>query len=164
MYRKALGWTAGVACVFLMVSVVAPPAMASARTEAADSIRQFTLDEDFLHRWMAIKRDAVSRDVHLQLFRMNGDGMKPIGGETLGAMSEHLDREPGVHELLADHDMTARDFVLGFLALMTSRMALVSHAQVAGVNPDNVDFVRAHQQEIDRFIKADMRAQTGGAN
>ncbi|KEZ76395.1 hypothetical protein [Salinisphaera hydrothermalis] len=145
----------------LLVSAWASIALASEADDVA-AFRDFQLDSHYLHRWMAVKREATAKGVRMQVLPLQSGGSAASGNDSLSALTAHLDAEPGVHAILAHHGMTARDFVLGSLVLVTARMALYPGAggdAQAGVSRHNLDFVRAHKAEVDRFIQQDMRAQ-----
>lgn len=161
MYRRirfTRAWAVrGLVLTIALSAALVSVAGASPADDAA-AVRDFRLNDAYLHRWMAIKREARTKQVKLQLFEMRGGAMKPVGS-SLDTMSAHVDAEPGVHAILASHDMSARDFIIGTSVLISSRMALMSGTETSNVNPDNVAYVKAHQQEIDRFVQEDMRAQ-----
>ncbi|HET7314482.1 hypothetical protein [Salinisphaera sp.] len=145
------------ASLILVAAMLSPVAGASQADDAA-AVRDFKLNTDYLHRWMAVKRNAADQGVRMRLFKMHDGKMTAVGGNSLNAMSAHLDAEPGVHAILAEHDMSARGFILGSFALMSARLALIPHAEGSNVNPDNVAFVKAHKDEIDRFIRQNLQA------
>src|SRR5699024_6928004 len=68
------------------------------------------------------------------------------------------DAKPGVHDMLASHDVTARQMLLGMMTLMSAAMQnlavthpkMAAHMKSDGPKPDaaNVAFYKAHQAQI----------------
>jgi hypothetical protein len=144
------------ACIGLLST--APVASANPAEDVA-ALKNFTLTEDYLHRWMAAKKEAANKGISLRpvapaQMRSNDGDMPP-----LSKMIEHVDHQPGAHGLLARHDMTARQYVLGSMALMISSLTVLAGAQGDTLNQDNVDFVRAHEEELKAYLRRERHAK-----
>lgn len=140
-------------CLGLMSTV--PTASANPAEDMA-ALKNFTLNEDYLHRWMAAKDEAKAKDISLGL--MTPKQMRSGKGalSSLSAIVKKIDNTKGADALLARHDMTSRQYVLGSVALMTSELAIVAKNMggnaPAAMNQHNVDFVRDHMDEIKAYL------------
>jgi hypothetical protein len=138
------------ACIGLMST--APVAHANPAEDMA-ALKNFTLTEGYLHRWMAAKNEAHEKGTSLQL--LSPAQMSSSAGHMppLSKMVDHVDNQPGAHALLASHDMTTRQYVLGSMALMLGELTVFAGAEGEVLNQDNVDFVRTHQDEIKAYLR-----------
>lgn len=130
---------------------MAPVANANPAEDMA-ALKNFTLTENYLHRWMAVKNEAPMKGISLQLF--SPGQMRSNAGRmpSLSKMVEHVDHQPGAHDLLAGHNMTARQYVLGSMSLMVSELTVLAGAKGDTLNQANIDFVRAHKNEIKAYL------------
>jgi hypothetical protein len=114
---------------------------------AADQavVQQYTLTEDSYQKLLATAKDAKANKVQI--------GIVDPNAHSLDARVADLSKDPQVGALLARHDLSARDFLLGEYALLDAEFA-VKYSNTPGVdkhlaNPANVALFRKHEAEID---------------
>ncbi|MHC1479271.1 hypothetical protein ACYJW8_03390 [Frateuria aurantia] len=130
---------------------------------AADlqAIASFPLNEDVLHRLMAVVKEGHALGIHPNQPSQNG------GAYTLDNIAaQAVSADPRIAPLLARYGFTPRQFLLTNMAMSAAAIAVQAkqHPELAGyvdpsrVNPANVAFYQAHLPEITSFL----RAQQGG--
>lgn len=143
------------ACLGLLSMV---PAASANPAEDMAALKNFTLNEDYLHRWIAAKKEAKDKGISLGLMTpgqmASGSGAMP----SLSEMVDKIDHTPGADDLLARHDMTSQQFVDGSVAILMGAMTVLTKqlgGSVSGptLNQDNVDFVRDHMGEIKAYLR-----------
>jgi hypothetical protein len=107
-------------------------------------LQHYTLTEEGYQRLMATAKDAAANHISMNVLDATG--------QSLDQTAENLDARPGVHTLLARHDLTARQFLLGEYSLIGAGMAVkyAGHPGIdtARVNPANVALYRRHEAEL----------------
>ena len=152
---RSLPRTVTVLCsLALAVMLLMPMAQASSLSKNDKAqIRNFTLSETFIHRVEAMvqdARDGTAPPPELDMSQV----------DSLDELAQKLDSKPGMHELLAKHHLTAKEYVTGTLALASAMMVAqasedpgqAKYLQDKNINAHNVAFYKAHRQEIDRFM------------
>lgn len=138
------------ACIGLLSMA---PAVNANPAEDMAALKKFTLTEDTLHHWMEAREEASRKGVSLQMITPSQMRSNKGGMPSLQAMIDHVDHQPGASDLLARHDMTSRQYVLASMALMLGSLNALAGAEGDTLNQDNVDFIRAHQKEIEAYLK-----------
>ena len=90
-------------------------------------------------------------------------------GDTCGSIDQaaaHYDAQPGVHAMLASHDLTAREMVLGMMTLTGAAMQDLrrQHPQAMAeggmpVSAANMAFYEAHKAQLHQHMQAVAREQ-----
>ena len=141
--------------IALMVAAVAlgSETAAAAGLDTADqaTLAKHVLTEDELNRLAAVMDDAKARG--------RAPSVNMVGVSSLDELAARTDKEPGVHDLLAAHGFTARNYVVA--ALTTARTAMTARMG-GGAGTPNVAFYRAHQTQIDRMMN--LSPGSGGAS
>lgn len=143
------------ALVALMFTLPAPAAGLSAADQK--TLSGYTLSSGFLDRCKAVVADARARHVEV------GGNFLGGGAGGLDGMAARIDAKPGVHEILAAHALSAREYLIGSIALMRAAMAVQMSADPAQAqyvdqsktSAANLAFYRAHRAEIDALMHAD---------
>jgi cytochrome c551/c552 len=108
-------------------------------------VQRYTLTEDSYQKLLATAKDAKANKVKIDMLDPNA--------HTLDDRAADLNKNPDVSALLARHDLTPREFLLGEYALLGAEYA-VKYGNTPGVdkhlaNPANVALFRKHEAEID---------------
>jgi hypothetical protein len=109
------------------------------------SVQHYMLTEDSYQKLLATAKDAKANKVKIDMLDPNA--------HTLDDRAADLNKNPDVSALLARHDLTPREFLLGEYALLGAEYA-VKYGNTPGVdkhlaNPANVALFRKHEAEID---------------
>lgn len=146
-----------VLAVLVLAAGLALPAAAALSSEDEAAIRNYTLTVDYLESVEALTEDAQARGI-----KANLDAEDFRQSKNLDELAEKFDTQAGVHDLLAEHDLTAREYLLGAFALMGASMVVKygddpqqgKHIDKSKVNPANVAFYRKHQDKIEALMAA----------
>lgn len=152
--------------IFLVLAVTAAVAFAPTAHAGKDSVsnadmaavHDFKLDEAFLRRYMATGDEIAEHPCKLGLM-----GLLKGNSDTtsLDQMAAEYDARPGVHAMLARHDLTARQMILGVAALTQAAASDMArqHPGLAGDNPApsvsdaNLRFYRAHKATLHHHMQ-----------
>jgi hypothetical protein len=136
--------------ILTLALVVAPPTNAGGLTAADQAaVARYNLTEDFLERALALARDVATQHAAQPPLDLSGV-------TSLDDMAAKLEAEPSVHDLLAKHGFTAKDYLVGTAALGQSMLAARLEADPAQANTidrskfndANVAFYRTHQDKV----------------
>jgi hypothetical protein len=148
----------------------AAPAGASATSAgdgAADALelRDYELSMDDVRQWGAAAR-AVAR-----LARENPQWEDQLSMEasdaSIDAFAAQLEQLPAVREAIEDAGLSPREYAVTTFVVVQSMLAQAaiqqganadSFAMKAGINPDNVTFMKEHEAEI-RAVFADLQGK-----
>lgn len=151
------------AALALMLAVVpvlhaqegGPPPLPAADLQAIDAC---TLNEDVLHRLMAVVKQGHALGIHPS----QPHAAQDAGPYTLDTIADQaVAADPRIAPLLARYGFTPRQFLLTNMAMSRAALALQAkqHPELAGyvdarhVNAANVAFYEAHLAEITRFLR-----------
>lgn len=149
----------------LLLSATSGAAFAADAPSAADiaAMRSFTLDETFLQHYMDASDDIARDPCRLGMI----DLLK--GGDSFTSIDQaaaHYDAQPGVHAMLASHDLTAREMVLGMMTLTSAAVQDMrkQHPQAMAegslpVSSANMAFYEAHKAQIHQHMQSVAREQ-----
>jgi hypothetical protein len=138
----------------------APPAAAQAgSSDDAQAIAGYTLSMDKLTAFRDATLDlkkAVEGDAEMAA-RAEAWDQADDEHQTLTELAGRIESEPKLKAALASHGLTAREYMLVQLATVQAMMAesLLGMKQAtlpAGVNPKNVEFVKAHKAELQELL------------
>lgn len=147
---------AGLLAALLLPLGLALPAAAALTAEDQAEVRAYELTTDYLAQVEALTEDARAQGVRASLepedFRE---------AENLDALAARLDAKPGVHALLAEHDLSAREYLVGALALFGAALVArygddpekAAAIDESKVNPEQVAFYEAHRERIEALMQ-----------
>ena len=155
---------AALLCLILGAGVTAPAAAAPTGPSAADiaAMQNYTLTEGFLEKWKAIQKDGLKDPCNLSLISLMKDESAP---QSLDKTAAKYDAQPGVHAMLASHDITARDYLLGSTTLLAAgfQQMAIEHPEMVTkgyikpqpwkVSAASMSVYRAHKDEIHQFMQ-----------
>lgn len=151
----------------LTLIIIAPPSAhageASQQLSAVDAaaFRNFTLTEEFLDKYMAVEADIAKDPCNLGPFEVMHMGKDKPEFSSLDKAAAHWDAKPGVHDMLASHDMKAKQMMLGFVTLLGAAMQdlATKYPQMTDgnsklrISADNMAFFHAHQKEYMQHMR-----------
>lgn len=153
---------------FALSVAAAPPVHASdtghtPSTADIAAYRNFKLTDEFFDRYMAVEDDIAKDPCRLGMIGMLAGEYKNM---SLDEAAAHWDTKPGVHAMLASHDITAKQMILGFGTLMSAafqdlaqKYPKMSDGNGPQVSEANMAFYRSHKAEIRKFSRERMRRQ-----
>lgn len=162
--RSTFGFFTATLALVLCMSIAParadnPPAHISAADKAA--FENFRLNEDFLDKYKAVEDNIAEDPCKLGMIDMLKGKTKAT---SLDEGAAHWDAKPGVHAMLARHDVTARQMLLGMMTLMSAamqdlaathpKMAAHMHSEGPKTDAANVAFYKAHQADIRQHSRA----------
>lgn len=132
------------------------PAHAEAEEFSAEDlalIKSFPLTTDFLQKWTAVNQDTTV--LSCNVYALN------LTAETIDDRAKEYDARPGVHAVLANNGLTAREVVLGTTTLAVVGLQVLREkfkwldddAEQLPVNETNVKFYWDHYEEIRKLDK-----------
>lgn len=151
-------------------AVSAAATAAAGEPSAADmqAIHNFKLTPGFLENYEAYSAEAIQKPCELNPFILL---QKTSGGsQSLDATIAAFDAQPGVHEALKRHGLTARDVLLGMMTWIraAAQELVAQHPEMAQngeikvdvpVSAENMAFYRQHKDEFHRKMTELGRAQ-----
>ncbi|SMF08770.1 hypothetical protein SAMN06265365_102155 [Tistlia consotensis] len=157
---RALERLTALAAALVMLAALALPAAAALSEQDQAAIRNYTLTTRYLSQVQALTRDAEAKGVKASL---DADDFKKA--KDLDALAAQLDAKPGVHALMAAHGLTAREYLVGALALYGAGMVVKygddpqqgKYIDKSKANPKNVEFYKQHQKEIEAMMAAEQK-------
>lgn len=147
------------------------------QTVAMEAVANFRLTDSFLKRDLAYTLDG-SRDPCRYAF-LPLLGKLQNGHASLDQIAAEYDARPGVHAMLAKHGLTAREALVGGLAMLSASISVMTPearrlgATISQSGPQtpttraNIAFYKAHLPEINAFharlsAVASQRVRQGG--
>lgn len=113
------------------------------------AIHDFQLNEDFLSRVQATVADIDKDPCRLGFMKL----LVSVNGDmSISEVAAQYDAQPGVHEMLGKHGLTASNLLLGTAALMS--VAAQEDAQTLDyfqAGAANIAFFKAHKEAIQQF-------------
>lgn len=141
------------------------PTAHSMTMEDLQAVQSFQLTEDFLARYQAVQQDISKNPAQLGMtcITHNAARLHHQHGSLDKAIAKWTSR-PGVSEMLASHNMTAREFMVGKAALAFAHIGYLKqqHPKLAkrltsenapfAASDENIAFYAAHRKEIHQFM------------
>jgi hypothetical protein len=132
---------------------VAPPALPQADKE---QIKQYKLNDDVFGRLTAATREARAQGIPPQAAP---DATKVHSLNDLA--NQAMAADPRIPALVKKYGFTPREFMIANIALMNAIMvvqarndpALSNNLNQVWVNPDNIRFVEAHQDDVQALLR-----------
>jgi hypothetical protein len=109
------------------------------------AVQHYTLTEDSYQKLMAVAKDAKDNQLQIRIFDPKAHSLDDTQAD--------LDKSADVRALLARHNVSPREFLLGEYALLGAEFA-VKYPNQPGfdsnlANPANIALFRKHEAEID---------------
>lgn len=127
----------------------------------AAAFRNFQLSDDFLDKFLAVQDEIAADPCKLGMIDLMKDKHENM---SLSEAAARWDAKPGVHAMLASHDITARQMLLGVGTLMSAamqdlaathpKMAARMHHEGPKVSDANMAFYKAHKAAIREHSRA----------
>lgn len=151
--KKANGLTRGMAALALCLIATVPAACAASSSGGADP-QGFTLTDGFLAKYQAAELDIAKDPCRLGFVKFMGMGMAGANGGdmSLQQAATRYDAQPGVHDMLQRHGLTAGEMLTGAATLLRAGLQ-DTHAASGGtpVSAANMAFYRSHKDAIHQF-------------
>ena len=154
MRRKILAPVVAIALLFSAGTSLAQPQISSADKAA---FKDFQLTDEFITNYLGYSEEAAKKPCELSpiMLLQNSD----IEHQSLEDTIKAFDKQPGVHETLQRHNLTARTMILGLGTLMGAAMQdiLNEHPELAQkgemktgatTSPENMAVYQHHKAAI----------------
>lgn len=146
----------------------APGAPSAGVSDDAAEVLHYRLTGQNVERFLLARRRlrAIASDTLLAA-RADSPGPDSSDARTLDAMAARLERMPGAKQALEGAGLSAREYVVGSLAITAAAMACEMQKQglvkqlPATVNADNVRFFAVHPDLLHRMQAAPDSGDTG---
>lgn len=165
---KSISIPAALLCTLLLGLglLVQSPAARGLTRQDLHTVQNFQLTEDFLTRYQAVQKDMSKNPAQLGMTCITHNTSRPPRqhGSFDEAIAKWTSRS-GVSEMLASHDMSAREFMVGKAALAFAHIGYLKqqHPKLAKrmTNKDfpftgsdaSIAFYAAHRKEIRQFMR-----------
>ncbi|NII11288.1 hypothetical protein [Oleiagrimonas sp. C23AA] len=154
MTRLSLGLVLA-AALAAPAAFAAPPAQQMADLKA---VQNFQLNEGFLDKYLAAQDDIAKDPCNLSMIGVMSQGGKDM---SLDKMVSMYQAQPGVKPMLARHNLTARQMVLGMAALMQAAAGQMQQEhpeyfkdhEAPAASAHNIAFLKAHRDEIQQHMQ-----------
>lgn len=142
--RISMGLLALVLCAALGSTACAAQRPGTAMRK---QLQEFQLTEAFLNKYLAVQEDIAKDPCNLSIISLRGNS-SDNGFKTWA-------NNPDVRAMLASHDLTPKQYMVGYMALMVAGMQSMARKHPDAdihigikVSDENVAFFRKHHQQI----------------
>ncbi|RCK48648.1 hypothetical protein TH25_13610 [Thalassospira profundimaris] len=136
--------------LFVGVATSFPAAAADSQSTLRADITKVTAG----HKLTADELDRMTNVVTTIKSDPEAYNLRAKKPESFDEMVENLNNSPNIKELLDKNGFTAREYLITSMTLARSAVASrVGPDNMPDVNPDNVEFVRQHQDKVDALMK-----------
>lgn len=158
--KKANGLTCGLAALSLCVMATTPVICATPSSDDVAAFQNFTLTDGFLANYQAAETDIAKDPCQLSPMKVMAQANTSNGQMTLDRIAAQYDAQPGVHAMLASHNLTAKEMFLGMSTLMAAAAQDLNQAHpgmvkttgvASHVSPANMAFYESHRQAMHQF-------------
>jgi hypothetical protein len=129
-------------------ALLAAPAAHADQAQDMAAFQNFRLTDDFLAKYQAVENDTAKDPC-----RLGPLGIFHSDNKSLDQIVAAYDAQPGVHAMLAQHGLTAREEILGILTLMGAGLEIAqkehpdqfrNRSTMLPISPANLAFYKAH--------------------
>ncbi|GGA90846.1 hypothetical protein GCM10011491_18510 [Brucella endophytica] len=137
---------------FILAPLMAPASAAQASLATQKEVNAFHLTDDFLTRMEAVQTELQTLNLAAQ------DEEAPTGPVTLDSLTAGVEKRPDVMAVLSKHGIKARDYIVGYFALMGSLAAAEAENEpqlvdeLRDVNPQHLAFAKQYKARIQQLI------------
>lgn len=158
--KKTNGRTRGLATLALCVTATISVACSASPSDDAATFQNFTLTDGFLANYQAAEADIIKDPCRLGPMKVMAQANTNHGQMTLDQAAAQYDAQPGVHAMLASHNLTAKEMFLGMSTLMSAAAQDLNQAHpgmvktsgaASHVSAANMAFYQSHKQAMHQF-------------
>jgi hypothetical protein len=172
--KKANSLTRNLVALSLCMIAIVPMACAASDDDDVAAFQNFTLTDGFMAKYQAAEADISKDPCGLSPMKVMAQANASSSKMTLSQAAAQYDAQPGVHAMLASHDLTAKEMFLGMSTLMAAAAQDLNQAHpgmvkatgaASQVSAANIAFYQSHKQALHQFnmqlAKQQMQASGG---
>lgn len=146
----------GLAFAVMCVHPITGFAMTEA--EEQEAVRAFKLTPDYLERWIAVREEAIEKDIPIGTFELR-DPTAQGSANTPDRRHTYVENLPGVMPLLAEQQLGLIDFIHGSRAVVAAWFAQTSSAPESLASANNIEAVANAEQALEPIMEHDFAVE-----